>query len=64
MSFLQTLLNKQNAERVAATQQAPAMPVRQPQLPVDAGLAESMLVDRQYLPYNLNTNTNTDRNRG
>lgn len=60
MSFLQSLLQKQNAERVAASQQTPAMPVRQPQLPVDPGLAESMLVDRQYLPQNLNTN----RNRG
>ena len=48
MSFIQQLLDNKNAKLGAAQQIPPAMPVRQPRLPVDAGLAETMLAEQQY----------------
>lgn len=48
MSFIQDLLDRRRAEQGAAQQKPPVMPTRQPQLPVDAGLAETMLTEQQY----------------
>lgn len=55
MSFVQDLLNRRRAEQEAAQQKPPVMPVRQPQLPVDAGLAETLLTEQQYLQNSNNT---------
>lgn len=59
MSFVQDLLNRRRAEQEASQQRPPAVPVIEPQLPADAGLAETLISEQRYMQ-----NLNNSQQRG